>query len=328
MNLRTSPIFVATLALLVVSAAQAQSSGAASGPLPPPLPNATKPIVTKIDGQPYTADFGDGRVAVLKMTTATLPKQIGISFQVYDNSCSDHRGMQCKYWTNFKRIYASLVWSKHPDPTRIGNIVTIIDKNNHSTKPIEQSDTLFGPEATYLPDLLSDTQPAGIECADFSWLPSATTNAPLKQTVLRWEMELMNINPETLANENRTFGGASGVTLTSQSPTRLDISKINALTSTFGTYFAIFMFGDVVTMTMPGANGDLCQAVLKPGGLGDVTSNVGTIDKYRTDLNTATPYIWGSSSITKLAKINNPPFANAVTGMLRNIETLTAGSVQ
>lgn len=260
-------------------------------------------------GKPLMTTLADGREATIRVTSATLGKQVEIPFQVYENDCSDFRGMSCVYRTGYRKIWVQLVWTKNPDATRLNQIVNLqFGDSSSNSSPIESQTQATGLEVDFLPGLASGMPATTIECNDFSWLPDATKDAPAKLTVLRWENERMSVNPETGVSENRTDGGALQVELSKVNPTFLKIDKVGSFTSTSSFLFPALVIGDVASVTMRKANGELCQAALKPAGLGNAAANIGSIDKQRPPAATAPDYIFGSSEVSQALQKKNNPF--------------------
>lgn len=255
-------------------------------------------------GKPLTMSWDDGRVATLRVTSLTIPKQLGISFQVFDNDCTSAKGMKCVYKTSFRTFWAQMVWTKHSDPTKIGSIVQ--RKSTNGPEPLEETVTTLGLESNYLPELSQGLPPTQIECADFSWLPTETKNAPAKIEIDRWEGEAMFPNPETGNTENRTVVGAVNLELSSNGPGAMTIDRIGAFTASGPFFSQILIFGDVNALTMKKPTGETCDVSLKPGGLGEVQNNIGNALLKRPDAKLAPDYVNGSGIIGDVIATGRP----------------------
>ncbi|MES2962986.1 MAG: hypothetical protein V4760_03785 [Bdellovibrionota bacterium] len=246
-------------------------------------------------GKPLTMSWDDGRVATLRVTSLTIPKQLGISFQVFDNDCTSAKGMKCIYRSSFRNHWAQFVWTKHSDPSKIGSIVQ--KKSSNGVEPLEESIMSTGLESKFLPELTQGLLPTEIECADFSWLPTGTLNAPANLMIDRWEAETMFMNEETGNTENRTFGGAVNLELSSKAPNVLKIDRVGAFTASGPFFTQILILGDVNALTLTKPTGETCDVSLKPGGLGEVQNNIGNAETKRPDAKLAADYINGSGLI-------------------------------
>ena len=185
---------------------------------PPRLP---LPQAIKIPNQPYTIRWQDGREAVFKQTYVDTPI-ITTQFKVTDNTCSNRQNMTCSYKFALRQIWYSLVWTKNPDPARIGKIIEKVDRQDSSVLKVEIDYVYFAglPVADQKNREMgsSDT----IECRDFLLVTRRENSASYENLfVSRWDGEETSTKllKSVVYNENRSHGWRHYVELVTETET-------------------------------------------------------------------------------------------------------------
>ncbi len=234
------------------------------------------------------------------------------SFQVADNNCSNRQNMKCTYNYMLRFYRMVVIWTTHPDTTKLGKPVQRVTEymgpngTIRNTNPLEVPFIMFtgGPLSKKYPAISAGLPAHEIECDDFSWLPGEAKDAPLSLQVSRWDSEDNVANPETGYNENRTVGGANGVKLTRTAINRMRIDSAERITGDL-TSFDILNLRPTLSLTMKLNDHEICQTGLSSNLLADAQ---GYFPKLLDQLqNKITPqvYIQGSPAMNELMQQSN-----------------------
>lgn len=296
LNLRQYAFFIILGLFTSTSVAQVISSS--------PSSEAETPQLETRLGQPLTWRWKDGREAVLKVTTLKSPF-LSSGFKITDNTCSNRQGMSCQYRFQFARHWVMVVWTKHPEASKVGQIVT---KASPTDPSFIDKLSLDFPISAGLSRKDRPLMSAGfpdheIECEDFSWLPEGGRQAPDRLTVIRWDNEDNAMNPETGLNENRTTGGfyqlqfqkdpkAPGQTL--KLKTVDDLTGLNA-------EFDLLNLSGAISLTLPKSHGEICQVGLTTNTRADVVMIYDQMGRQpRPSPEEEQPFILGASEILEM----------------------------
>ncbi len=120
-------------------------------------------------------------------------------FQVSDSTCTDAVGLVCNYQGHAGANIAFWIWTKHPDSKMVNQQIKFKSKTPPGGNSVPLFDfNIFTPvDKKHAPKIVGDMLNDSIECKDFSWLPSGKPEAPEKVRILRWDAEMMQVNPET-----------------------------------------------------------------------------------------------------------------------------------
>lgn len=290
----------AALKILVLAIAGAAALAASANPAPT---GKIAEIIQK-DGQPLAFRFADGREAVLKVSSVDS-EVVSTQFKITDNTCSDRQNMTCAYKFALRRYFAAMVWTKHPDASRVGQIV-----KRGAEYPGQPTMTSFDPlSADYVlvagldfsatkTDLGRGLPAHEIQCDDFSWLPGASKEAPNRLHLSRWDGENNEPNPETGTNENRTNGGAFGLDLMRVDAKTLRVTKVSAL-SGGAVNLDILTLAPTGSLTMLSSDGEICQTGISSKGVTEILPIYNKLEAKRPDPASEKPYILGSNGFTK-----------------------------
>ena len=218
---------------------------------------AVQPILTNETGSPWSLKFHDGREAAVIVTHVDSPV-LSTHFKIVDNTCVARQNMTCQFEFQIRRWFIALAWTKHPDHARVGQTVKT-KFGMESTDPLELTDAVsvnlpVGPTAVLDPRFYPQT----LNCDDFSWLPTATKDAPASVSILRWDGEDSDTNSETRVAETRSVGGAFNVTMQRKDPRRLAVTHAQATTGT-RREFPILMLEPNISLTTLNPAGETCQ---------------------------------------------------------------------
>jgi hypothetical protein len=201
----------------------------------------------------------------------------------------------------------TLVWTKHPDSSKIGKTVQRGYYNSSTNmaenlQDLEGEDVLTGLDPRFMSSFSErrHLESHEIECADFSWLPTGTTDAPQKIHIARWDSEDSALNPETGSNENRTIGGAYGLEFVRTTPRTLKVNAVANITS------------DLIDLLNSAANsslslktgGQICQVGLSSNLLVEVLPVYDGLGAMKPSPAQAADYIVGSDRYLELRQLN------------------------
>lgn len=287
MGLRTS--------LIIFSLAIAMQQARAAEPVPTPAPTPTATVIAE-NGQPVRVQWPDGREAVFKVTSADSD-WFSSTFKVTDNDCSNRQNMVCRYGFKMRRLWVSLVWSKHPDRSRIDQTVEYsYSRYSDSFSKLEYEVFVTGLKPTGIPELDNGLPPHEIECEDFSWFPHGTIEAPDNVFVVRWESEDNVMNPETNLTENRSTSGVLGVEFKRVAPSRLRVERIDALAG-LAENFQVLMSSAAGSVAVQGSDGDICLAGITTRIIPEIIGVFSSLEKRRSAHSSVAPFVTGSSGL-------------------------------
>jgi hypothetical protein len=254
------------------------------------------PEIQAQPGQPFLVHWADGREAALKVTTMTSAP-LSATFQIIDNTCSNRQNMKCRYNFGYRLTWITFIWTKHPDPSRIGKIV---EKNSVDSPEFKKLDHLVAARVGVLrqkfPQMSEGLPAQQFECDDFSWLPGGQSAAPEHLHIARWEGENNAMNPETGVSENRSMAGYMGIDLRRVSPRVLQFETVQ-----FGVG-DISLSDNVMAMSpqslsLPKGNGRYCEVGLSADLRGELKQFIEPMRANRPKPAQAPTFIVGSSEI-------------------------------
>ncbi len=253
--------------------------------------------IQRKNGEEIVVTFADDKVAIVQLTKHK-PVIAKVPFQVTDSSCSTRVGALCQIHGGVAVDTFSLVWTKHPDATRIGKRVFVKSPFPAAPPetPLDASFLYSLPEKAKYPILASSVPNSKIVCTDYSWLPGEPKSAPAQVKLTRWDVEMMFRNPETELMENRTLALGSNLELKANSEGELEIQSKGVFV---GQLFELF-FGDNWALVLPHPDGDYCHATLKA----DNSKFIDSLAGLGTPAGPATPYIWGSDEYSTVLNFN------------------------
>ncbi len=247
------------------------------------------------NGKPVTLDLGGGRIASL-YHARRKPLVHPLNFQVTENTCASPVGMVCQYYggLGFDTMYAG--WAAHPDPKKV--------LKNLKARPKHMPNGMFADlfsfhlygsaDRLHTPKIAAALPNDRIVCRDYSWLPDGGSTAPESLYVQRWDVELMQTNPQTGLMENSTLGVALGLKLARDKTGGLEIVGAKKYTGSSLSVFA----GDIWALILKRPNGDFCQVSLKPNLVGFDKIFIEYLSKEMKH----EPYLWGSDEFSTVVK--------------------------
>lgn len=237
------------------------------------------------DGLPPTINWGDGRVAQLKIWKAQS-SLVQSKFEVFENTCDATFGQKCTFNFQILNAWTFMSWSEHPDPSKLGSIVVQAFNNGLNLTPMESDVVILSDSRNLFPIAGSKLQASFISCKDYSWIPQATKSAPPKDLIVpHWSTEVMTENPETGVNENRIFSSAVNVKLERNTENQLSIANIEAVA---GLEYLV-TDGDAA-LSMKKENGELCQVTLKFEGIQKAIAEINKINESKPSPNEILDY--------------------------------------
>ncbi len=189
--------------------------------------------------------------------------------------------------------------------------------------------SFLGADASFLP-LSTQGMPAPqITCPDFSWLPGGTSQAPTTLTGQRWDSEFMLPNPETSANENRTFATVFNVQWSRSDAQTLTLKSVGGFSAINNSVLGVLIFGDVTTAYLKDQKGGLCSVEFKPGSFAEAGNIVQKIEAGRVERSKETSvYLAGSdeSSIEAIKGVKGD--VTNIHDLLERFKNLHSENVQ
>ena len=242
----------------------------AQSPSPSPSPDKgslVPPVTfTKENNKLVVVHWPDGREATV--TAYHGPTSVlHATVQVTENLCNDHAGMICTFDTAYSLNNVKLVWTKHPDASKINHVVKIKypGQQNDQTQELIESPVILSSARTVAPNLTKDMPNDRFTCPDYSWVPGGSVQSPpAKALVSHWNNEYMFPNAETGVSENHSESGMLDVDLTKTPDGKMELShvrhwvtKFSGIPANIGETMSLFFKPD------PSAD-NLCQITLKP----------------------------------------------------------------
>ncbi len=232
---------------------------------------------------PVTLTYAPGQPAVLKIDDdheATVfvsysePLDLDINLDITENLCDpNYRKPTCVYSAGFCSDRIVLLWSKHSDPTKLGQKIKYKTADNTEggfSEVEERLDTSsLDPYVNRKPD--ARFKPEKLTCDQYEWLGGQfanTASANKKLPDLRFKIlssERMDINDETGVNENRTLMMAENVLLRpiGESYQLTSVGRLIRAGSYIRNPSNFFFSGQLTTFQVMGPNPkQLCQVSL------------------------------------------------------------------
>ena len=220
------------------------------------------PFLAGEQGEMIRTIWKDGREAST-MSGIVEPLIVEVPLTIYENSCNEFLASKCKLAVGMQHYSVYFKWTKHPDPTKIGKTLRMRPKQRKTPKDESYFDVIplqnvfVAINRAALSPIAARNVPRDVLiCDNYNFLPKDPFTPPYMK-VLRWEMEIMSVNPETGAAENRTLGGALNVDLIPTSEGHLSLDQ------KYFTYGEM-IGGDIISLTLRDKNNQLCQIGMKP----------------------------------------------------------------
>ncbi|MNK98791.1 hypothetical protein D3C87_1191640 [compost metagenome] len=237
-----------------------QGFAADGGSMPVNPPAKPTPLLVKV-GDDYFIDFKDGRVAAITQTIGKAVRTF-VGLRQIENTCDYNQVLSnCRLQVDLATRTLKVEWAKHPDPSKIGQVVTNYYQNSDGTRVGETKLIDENGFVTWYETLTDKTyagkfQPDQLICDNFAWAKDIPVlNARMK--IDAWATEAMFETNETKMNENQSVSAAYDVILKKTNATTFDFEKIGP-SQGFGTlppYFAT----QVASLTFIDKNKKQCQ---------------------------------------------------------------------
>ncbi len=289
--------------------------------------SASRPVTLYlVAGQPAILKIDENHEATVYVSH-TDPMDLNINFAVAENLCvENYREPQCTYSTDVAFDRLVMNWSKHSDPSKIGQNLTFQIISTGSTgnffRTIEESIafTSLDPYITKMPD--SRFTGEKFICDQYEWLGEQFAN-PLAANKalpdLRFKIltsESMQPNAESGLNENRTTMMAENVLFRSQNESfkLMSLGRI-IFAGSYKQATNLFFLGQTSTLQVMGSNPkQQCQISLSYNILQslkgrDTEKNYNEKPNFQVFLDFNNPKF--SKIKSKLLPILNPP-ANSI----------------
>ncbi len=170
-------------------------------------PTYPVPILVQTSQAPVTIRWPDGREArFVQQKTAQVA--IRAPFTITALTCSGTAPARCQFLDTYQIIREKLVWYAHPDRSKIGQLVQIVNRNG-SDQTIFQTYSAYQNESTFdsvsrygseRNPIIYRIPPLGITCDHFDFLPQAPRGQVHFQTI---SIQRMSPNSDTGINENQ-----------------------------------------------------------------------------------------------------------------------------
>lgn len=280
-----------------------------------PAPLANLPVITLTAGLPVLFTWADGRVATLSISrkaAGTMPLQL----KVADNTCNYKIGTICQFNRTMRMDYFALVWTTHPDPTKIGTVVqkSIGPGSSPQTTTRNITQIMGTTDGHFQPKIGATIPEDELTCPEYSWIPGGTeTQAPDALNITRWHVEGTGNNFETDLNETRTLQSVFDVALKRTNTNSLKISFNGEFSGPQADVISLNPFnGLVVAWMIPNSDGQMCQIGLNTKTPDTTGFNSSPQAIYQSTPSTEpyVPYVWGSDEYTPLTQIDASGFAS------------------
>lgn len=166
--------------------------------------------------------FNDGRMARLVVFYEASQKNVQLPIQVVENSCYPEKTGRGCYWTfNNTNGKLAFVWTSHPEPNKINQVVTVRNKNQ-TTTPMPPAEKLESENKSSLSDLdffksiddVKNQPPMKLTCDDDGFLENLPWNSTTQSYLVpSWNVEFMSINSITNRTENQSLIQLNGAEL-------------------------------------------------------------------------------------------------------------------
>lgn len=231
--------------------------------------------------------FKDGREATFVQQTAK-PTETRMEMKQIENTCQEKAIMaSCRLTLNISPLEYSIRWSKHPDRTKIGQIVVV--KRFYGDQP-EASETQVLSSDEFLfwynSQLLRNTPIIfpndRIVCSSLDWTSDMRTENGLK-IVDSWAGEIMQENRETGVNENRTANAMFGAKFKVLNKNTIILVGFDSSTerASIPPYISL----QVMNFSYINTEGKTCQAAFAIDG-SELIKVIGAEDFKKTDVTT------------------------------------------
>lgn len=107
-----------------------------------------EPKIYEVHGELPRYSWSDGRVAVPLLYRSPV-EMVKIPFEVIDNSCSEALPSDCYFETSFEYYFLKLVWSEHPNASKIGDVVKKVDYSPITGRTLEPAELDFTHESIW-----------------------------------------------------------------------------------------------------------------------------------------------------------------------------------
>jgi hypothetical protein len=190
--------------------------------------------------------------------------------ELTDSTCPGPRPeVQCRLTSPLEYDGFRFVWTKNPDPAKLGQVITAVDGAK-----LTNEDLWNAAHGALYPDVFPGFGGIDLSCGDFLWLPGGTASAPASLDVASWSTELMRENSETRQTENMAVGGAYGLRFARAGDRELRlVSAEQWVGKDLASALKAFLVGDVVNLAVAEpAGGGYCQIAFKPNfyaGIGE-----------------------------------------------------------
>lgn len=253
------------------------------------------PTIIRIDGQPSTAVYTDGREAEFRVLRGTH-FQAPIPFKVSENSCRPGtEGVTFSSTFGMQIDRVAWFWTKHNDPAKVGQM--LMQTADGMSNAFFSFAFITQAIKTKYPDLAPSMPANEFSFADLSWLPGME-NGLTDFVIESWTAEQMVPNSQTGLNENRIVSGANGVRFKKKDGKTVFFDGAENIYAIEMLEFSAFaMLGDVVNWKLQ-ANGQTCFISSKPN-VGALNAAI-TAEFGNMDISAFQPYLWNSDSLIKV----------------------------
>jgi hypothetical protein len=144
--------------------------------------------------------FEDGREAQL-LTVGSGILTYPVDMKMTENLCHpEFAKPDCRIILRLESTRIRVIWTKHPDASKIGQIVKYVSSAGSAANTIFEDFGIIQDE---------EKNPSLLICDDYRWMTGKTEKAiPRNNLILSWGTETNFTNGETNQNENLTFSGA------------------------------------------------------------------------------------------------------------------------
>ena len=229
------------------------------------------PQIIKEPGKPLRATWPDGREGQLEMTDM-VSQRVVIDFDIFENTCSESVQHLCQYHAGFSTVIFRWIWTKNQqNQERVGKTIEILLEENGNYYP-HSSTIQKGVLNRIYGHYLSQNVPYDqLVCDSWKWLEPFLVNKKNNEQsgkssvkIGTWSVELMEQNPETGENENRTILNIFNVNLIyDHNLKHLTLYQLGDSTSQ-SLSDSFLIIGDVIQWNLDSNSSQQCSLAFKP----------------------------------------------------------------
>lgn len=228
-------------------------------------PQPAKALATWVKrGEQMILVFEDGREATLTQTTRK-PTRLSISLRQIENTCAPAAPLtQCQMKFDVSPLFVEVLWSKHPDQQKIGQVVQFKFTNpgmGDELQRLEEKDfnLLFWTDTKKFPQYQNlFTTKDEVVCDSFDWLKLAQKRGN-NYLISSWAAEQMLMNDEIKIDENMSSSAHYDVELALANEKSAIIENAGIIYNPQTDAVPGYISSQVVNLTFMNQKNEFCQ---------------------------------------------------------------------